>query len=176
MVSRDFRITLSQVALLAGVVPQLAPHAARAQHAAAVLRAHRIVGLQHGGPVHRTVLAAIAPHVLAQHPPVLDGHDRALRHVLQRRVRGVAHQHDVAGQSVHDRVAVVHPPPTVPPHVRQALLHRLAHLLEGRLQLVGRAPVLQTGLGALADSKTATWLNISPECSGYCTKWHSGPR
>ena len=30
-------------------------------------------------------------------------------------------------------------------------------------------------LRALADSKTATWLNISPPRSGYWTKWQRGP-
>ena len=28
---------------------------------------------------------------------------------------------------------------------------------------------------ALGDSKTATWLNMSPPRSGYCTKWQRGP-
>ena len=28
---------------------------------------------------------------------------------------------------------------------------------------------------AFGDSNTATWLNISPPRSGYCTKWHRGP-
>ena len=28
---------------------------------------------------------------------------------------------------------------------------------------------------AFGDSNTATWLNMSPPRSGYCTKWHPGP-
>lgn len=48
---------------------------------------------------------------------------------------------------VHDRVAVEHPPPLLPPHEGQALLDEVAGPGEGVVQLVRGAPVLLAGDG-----------------------------
>lgn len=78
-------------------------------------------------------------------PAVLDRHDGALRHVLERRVRRVAEQGDPAVHPVLDRVPVEHLPPPVPPHQRDAPAHGVAGGGEGGVQLVRGPPVFLTG-------------------------------
>jgi hypothetical protein len=111
--------------------------------------------------------------VLSEHPAVLERHPRALGHVLQRGVRGVAEQGDPACSQfmIGSRSNIRH----------QRLRHMCGMPCCTWTQIAAKASSSSSGpqsfsrASALGDSKTATWLNISPPRRGYRTKWQRGP-